>query len=132
MKQLSKAEICERQFDSYCKITLKRLVKDKARKSLRIAEHELNFSSIPLVVETISGVNDCLANTLDEVDDEELLVALRSLSHIRKEIVEMAYIQERSDVEISQLLKIPQSTVRYNRIQAIRSLRKQLDKKRYD
>jgi len=62
-------------------------------------------------------------------DREELIPALRALSHKLREVIVLRYYQEYSLEEISQLLRIPVGTVKSRHHHALRQLRGRMERR---
>lgn len=132
----SNEDICERQFDAYCKVCLKNMVLDKMRQYNPIAMNELPFTELsPTVVAKLCIEDrpqlqrmkvDAVEQSI-EISDDQLAMALQSLSEPRKTIVILYYFLDYTDVAIADIMGIRQVTVRYHRLFALKLLKKALE-----
>lgn len=124
------------QFNSFCKNTLKNELKnilrtERRRRSKEISIEELSpnskmqLSTTDRYFENIGERFYTVHGT--EISDAMLYRALKSLSAEKLRIVCLYYFSDKSDQEISDLCKIPRSTVQYQRSSAFEMLKKDLE-----
>lgn len=130
IKSSSKRKIVERQFDSYCKICLKRLSINKRSREWAPAK-EVHLADLPYSVQASLVLDEMplahhfeVAPTQQHVliRDDRLAAALESLCEPNRTIILM-HMSGYTDVAIASLIDMQVDAVRYQRIKALRNLR---------
>ncbi len=133
----SKEERIEHQFDSFAKKTLAGERKSYGRELAKSSDKELNFSDL-------SGAEMNSLYTIDEfysdyqhydvygydigVKNDMLIEALDRLPQKKRDIILLSYFLDMSDMEIGKLLDIVRTTVFRNRKDALKEMKKYIDK----
>ena len=123
-------------FDSLCKIVLKRKAIDIQREAKRRSEREVTFSDMSarelakLSVTDEYFADEYVFSVLGEnvgVSDAGLAEALNALPADRREIVMMSYFFDMADNEIADKLNMARRTVAYRRKSSLRELKKLME-----
>lgn len=123
-------------FDAYCKTVLRNKARNLHKEMVKQNHFEIPLDDLPPEVEQsmqycdkhdfTQAVPSGLRRQEMRVADPELAAAIFHLLPRFREVLYLAYFLEYSDKEISELLKIPASTVTSRRNSTLDKLRKML------
>lgn len=130
----------EQTFDAFCKKTIRNESIDAHREMATRARQEVSMSGLNMG-ELLSLENDDLyhidrttyyvRNSTVHVDDPALGEALQYIVPQKRDILLLFYFLGYSDLQISRLLKLNVSTVRYRRCAALHRLKELLEAMEY-
>ncbi|MBC6679588.1 RNA polymerase sigma factor [Zhenpiania hominis] len=128
-------EKVEREFDAYCKRTLKNKLVDYKRQQACLRRKELSFDETQQrkLDQFFSTMDEYFADMIQfgdyaiELKDETLYKALLQLSEEKQMILICHYAMGISDREIATQLALPKTTVRYRREAALQRLKSLMD-----
>lgn len=136
----SEDTLCIR-FDSFCKKVLKYRNYKFFRDDQIRKERECVFSDLDEgVLDQFYTLDDyevllfwiTLKNLTIPIQNEMLYQALLLLSEKRLEIILLSYFMDMTDKEIGEEIQMPKSSVRYNRVQALRYMKKIMEVQQCD
>jgi RNA polymerase sigma factor (sigma-70 family) len=129
-------ERIQHNFDSFCKVVLKRKAIEIQRKEKRRNEREVTFSNMSarelatLAVTDEYFTDEYVFSVLGEIvgiSDADLAEALNTLPADRREIVLMSYFFDMTDKAIAEKLNMARRTVAYRRASSLKELKKLLE-----
>lgn len=122
----------EQTFDSFCKAVIRNESIDAFRELAYRREHEIEFSALSSKeissLQTIDLYNAYkklffVHGYVIEVCDQSLGEALECIPSAQRDIVQLSYFLDYTDLEISKLLNIKKNTVQYRRNAILRRIR---------
>lgn len=131
MPETKELEICF-AFDAYCRRTLKNEAINAHKQINRQKERILNFSDLPIDLEYLIATDGSVINLTDHliqgkcITNEQLTDAIHNLPEYMKRVITLYYFDELNDRSISQLIKVPRSTIQNWRASALEKLRSDL------
>lgn len=130
------SEYKEHSFDAYCKTILRHAAANAHKARKRQAAKIVPFSCLSsgelkqlCAYDSYSVDKQTYIACGHEVEiaDEALCNALERLTDIQRDILILAFCFDLPDIEISQLLSLPRSTVQYRRNTALKYIRKLME-----
>ena len=127
-----KKESARYKFDSFCKKALRCTGINLLKEITYLSEHEVNFSDLPPNAYPMSTKDDYFSQNQSfdtsigsvVVKDFEIAEVISKLPDVKREIILLYYITEKTDEEIGEKLNMPRRTVQYQRTAAEKILRK--------
>ncbi len=126
----------EKQFDSYCKKTVRNRARDIYRAKGQRRQQEVLFSELsyePAAPETLYKVNmnsfSVLGNFIN-IESDALTEALRRLPEKKRIIILLSYFMDMTDQEISRQLHSARSSVQAARNRTLKEMRDILESKK--
>ena len=126
----------ERKFDSYCKKILRHEAIDYFRKLKKHQRKEIPFSELPqVVIEQFEARDEYLIEQytfriIDEIiviNSELLGESVKKLSGLKRKIVLLSSCLGYSDKKIGEMLRLPRSTIQYQRSVAFSELKRKYE-----
>ena len=131
----------EQTFDSFVKTVIKNKSIDIIREYARQAAREIPLSDVSpselfdqaAIIDTYHlysrafSVQNCIVRVHDPVIGE----LLQYLTPQRREVILLYYFLDLNDTEISRLLKIDNTTVKYRRSTALKRLKEMMEEQKY-
>lgn len=133
-------ESVERRFHAFCKTVLHNEACDYYRERQHKIQHEISFEYLqentpfaPYCIDEYFVLHDkptafAVNGETVIVDSKKLAKALLCLSKRRREIILMRYYLQLRDKQIAALLGKPRTTVNYQKLAALKQLRKEMEK----